>query len=66
VGAGASRLGRRRLCGKPHGRRERPRSRLDGVHYGRLARIKARYDPENFFRINPNVVPDADEAALSA
>jgi hypothetical protein len=28
-----------------------------GRNLGRLAEIKAKYDPDNFFRINNNVVP---------
>jgi FAD/FMN-containing dehydrogenase len=30
-----------------------------GANYERLRRIKARYDPDNFFRVNQNVVPAA-------
>ena len=30
-----------------------------GRNLARLAEIKAKYDPENFFRINNNVVPSA-------
>ena len=28
-----------------------------GPHYGRLAELKRKYDPDNFFRLNPNVLP---------
>ena len=28
-----------------------------GSNYGRLAKIKSKYDPDNFFRINQNILP---------
>jgi FAD/FMN-containing dehydrogenase len=28
-----------------------------GANYGRLAQLKRRYDPDNFFRLNQNVIP---------
>jgi berberine-like enzyme len=27
------------------------------VNYGRLAALKKKYDPDNFFRLNPNIKP---------
>ena len=28
-----------------------------GANYERLAALKKKYDPENFFRLNPNIKP---------
>lgn len=28
-----------------------------GSNYGRLSQIKSKYDPENFFRVNQNIIP---------
>ena len=28
-----------------------------GANYGRLAALKKKYDPDNFFRLNPNITP---------
>jgi hypothetical protein len=30
-------------------------------NYQRLAAIKKKYDPNNFFRVNQNIHPEADE-----
>jgi berberine-like enzyme len=30
-----------------------------GAHYERLAALKRKYDPDNFFRLNPNITPAA-------
>jgi hypothetical protein len=32
-----------------------------GANYGRLAAIKKKYDPENFFRLNQNIKPQAND-----
>ena len=34
-----------------------------GANYSRLQRVKMKYDPENFFRINQNIPPDAPRVA---
>ena len=31
-----------------------------GSNYERLAKIKSKYDPDNFFRVNQNIVPASD------
>jgi FAD/FMN-containing dehydrogenase len=41
---------------------ERVRAAYPGATWERLAAIKARYDPENVFRLNQNVPPEAREA----
>jgi len=41
---------------------ERVRAAYPGATWERLAAIKARYDPENVFRLNQNVPPQAREA----
>jgi hypothetical protein len=28
-----------------------------GASYGRLTALKKKYDPDNFFRLNPNITP---------
>jgi FAD/FMN-containing dehydrogenase len=38
---------------------ERVRAAYPGATWERLAAIKARYDPENVFRLNQNVPPEA-------
>jgi len=30
-----------------------------GANYQRLAALKKQYDPDNFFRLNPNIKPAA-------
>ena len=37
---------------------ERVRSTY-GANYARLVQIKTRYDPDNFFRVNQNIVPES-------
>jgi len=36
---------------------ERVRAAYTSATYTRLAAIKRRYDPENLFRLNPNIRP---------
>jgi FAD/FMN-containing dehydrogenase len=36
---------------------ERVRAAYGAATYGRLVALKDRYDPDNFFRLNQNIVP---------